>query len=131
MNIYILLILFVLLSSISYNCNINKTTGDIIKFRPPPIVFSLVWPIIFILLYLSSQEDEDNDHIYYVLIASFFLWPIGYGCGTNKTLGIYAILISLTLIFYLQNEKSNKYLSFVNTWLIFALILNCIEVQYS
>lgn len=131
MDIYILLILFVLLSSISYNCNINKNTGDIVKFRPPSVVFSLVWPIIFILLYLASQEDKENDHIYYGLIGSFFLWPIAYGCGANKTFGIYSILISLTLVFYLQNEKSNKYLSFVQTWLLFALILNCIEVQYS
>ena len=131
MDLYILLILFVLLNSISYNCNINKTTGDIVKFRPPSVVFSIVWPIIFILLYLASQEDSQNDNIYYALVGSFFIWPIAYGCGANKTLGIYSILISLTLVFYLQNEKSNKYLSFVQAWLLFALILNCIEVQYS
>ena len=131
MDLYILLILFILLSSISYNCNINKTTGDIVKFRPPSFIFSIVWPIIFILLYLASQEDAENDNIYYVLVGSFFVWPIAYVCGANKTLGIYSILISLTLVFYLQNEKSNKYLSFVQGWLLFALILNCIEVQYS
>lgn len=131
MDIYILLILFVLLTSISYNCNINKNTGDIVKFRPPSFIFSIVWIIIFILLYLASQEDPINDTIYYLLIGSFFIWPIAYGCGANKTLGIYSILISLTLVFYLQNEKSNKYLSFVQSWLLFALILNCIEVQYS
>jgi tryptophan-rich sensory protein len=131
MDLYILLILFILLSSISYNCNINKTTGDIVKFRPPSFIFSIVWPIIFILLYLASQEDAENDNIYYVLVGSFFVWPIAYGCGANKTLGNYSILISLTLVFYLQNEKSNKYLSFVQGWLLFALILNCIEVQYS
>lgn len=131
MDIYILLILFILLTSISYNCNINRTTGDLVKFRPPPFVFSIVWPIIFILLYLASQTDTDNDNIYYVLVGSFFAWPIAYGCGADKTLGIYSILISLTLVFYLQNEKSNKYLSFVQAWLLFALILNCIEVQYS
>lgn len=131
MDLYILLILFVVLSSVSYNCNINKNTGDMVKFRPPSAIFSIVWPIIFILLYLASQDDAENDIIYYVLVGSFFAWPIAYGCGANKTLGIYSILISLTLVFYLENEKSNKYLSFVKTWLLFALILNCIEVQYS
>ena len=131
MDIYILIILFILLSSISYNCNISKSAGDIVKFRPPSFIFSLVWPIIFTLLYLASQDDKDNDLLYYVLIASFFLWPISYGCGNDKTFGIYSILTSLTLVFYLQNEKSNKYLSFVHAWLIFALILNCTEVQHS
>lgn len=131
MDVYILVILFVLLSSISYNCNISKSSGDIVKFRPPSFVFSMVWPIIFTLLYLASQEDKSNDIIYYILIGSFFLWPLSYGCGNNKTFGIYSILISLTLVFYLQNEKSNKYLCFVQTWLLFALILNCVEVQYS
>ena len=131
MDVYILLILFILLSSISYNCNINKSTGDIVKFRPPAFIFSIVWPIIFTLLYLASQDDHENDVIYYLLVGSFFIWPLAYGCGANKNLGIYSILISLTLVFYLQNEKSNKYLSFVQAWLLFALILNCIEVQYS
>lgn len=131
MDLYILLILFVVLSSVSYNCNINTNTGDMVKFRPPSAIFSIVWPIIFILLYLASQDDTENDIIYYVLVGSFFAWPIAYGCGANKTLGIYSILISLTLVFYLENEKSNKYLSFVKTWLLFALILNCIEVQSS
>lgn len=131
MDIYILLILFILLSSISYNCNINKSTGDIVKFRPPSFIFSIVWPIIFTLLYLASQDDKENDVIYYLLVGSFFIWPLAYGCGANKNLGIYSILISLTLVFYLQNEKSNKYLSFVKAWLLFALILNCIEVQYT
>ena len=131
MDVYILIVLFLLLSSISYNCNINESVGNIVKFRPPGFIFSIVWPIIFTLLYLASQEDQKNDTLYYFLIGSFFLWPLSYGCGNNKSLGIYSILISLTLVFYLQNEKSNKYLCFVQSWLIFALILNCIEVQYS
>jgi len=131
MEEYILIILFVLLSAISYNCNINKSSGSLVKFRPPACVFSLVWPIIFFLLYLASKEDPDNDILYYVLVGSFFLWPLSYGCRSNKTFGIYSILISLTLLFSLQNEKSNKYLSFVHMWLLFALILNCMEVQHT
>lgn len=131
MDVYILLVIFILLSSISYNCNIGKNTGDIVKFRPPSFIFSIVWPIIFILLYFASKEDKTNDALYYLLIASFFLWPLFYGCYDNKAMGIYSILISLTLAFYLQNEKTNKYLCFVQSWLIFALILNCVEVQFS
>ena len=131
MNAYILIILFVLLSAITYNCDIKKNTGNMVKFRPPSFIFTIVWPIIFILLYLASQTDNENDNIYYALIGSFFVWPIAYGCGANKTLGIYSILLSLCLLFYLQNEKSNKYLSFVHMWLLFALILNCTEVQNS
>lgn len=131
MDIYIVIILFIILSSMSYNCNISSNTGDIIKFRPPSFVFSLVWPIIFILLYICSQEDLKNDTLYYLIIASFFLWPLSYGCSNNKTLGIYSILISLTLTLSVQSENTIKYLGFVQTWLIFALILNCIEVQYS
>lgn len=131
MDLYILIILFILLSCLSYNCNINNNTGDLVKFRPPSFIFSIVWPIIFILLYLASIEDKANDVVYYILVGSFFIWPLAYGCCSNKNLGIYSILISLTLVFYLQNEKSNKYLSFIQAWLLFALILNCIEVQHS
>lgn len=117
MDPYLIIILFILLSSITYNCNIIKKNNS-------SWVFSIVWPIIFILLYLASEEDNEQNYLYYMLLLSFFLWPLSYGCANMKDLGAYSILISLTLVFYIENEKSNKYLSFVKAWLIFALGLN-------
>ena len=125
MDIYLTIILFILLSAITYNCDISSS--NTIKFKPPSFIFSLVWPIIFVLLYLASENDPEQDNLYYFLILSFFLWPLTYGCANVKTLGVYSILISLTLVFYLENEKSNKYLSFVKTWLIFALLMNALD----
>jgi len=125
MDIYLTIILFILLSAITYNCDISS--NNVIKFKPPSFIFSLVWPIIFVLLYLASENDPEQDNLYYFLILSFFLWPLTYGCANVKTLGVYSILISLTLVFYLENEKSNKYLSFVKTWLIFALLMNALD----
>lgn len=131
MDIIIFVIIFILLSLVTYNCNINESSGSIVKFRPPSIVFSIVWPIIFILLYLAKEEDDDekDDYMYYLLFASFFLWSTSYGCANYKSLGIYAILTSLTILRMIENDNNKFYLSPIYTWLLFALLINVAEVQ--
>ena len=129
MNLIIVVILYFILSSVTTNCNINKSSGAIVKFKPPNIIFSIVWPIIFILLYLSSNETKNLDYLYYFLICSFFLWPISYGCNNFKYLGVYSILISYTILTYIQNESNSKYLPPIQTWLLLALLINLFEVQ--
>lgn len=131
MDIIIFVIIFILLSLVTYNCNINESSGSVVKFRPPSIVFSIVWPIIFILLYLAKEEDdsEKDDYLYYLLFASFFIWSISYGCANYKSLGIYAILTSLTILRMIENDNNKFYLSPIYTWLLFALLLNVVEVQ--
>jgi tryptophan-rich sensory protein len=133
MELLVVIILYVLLYSTTFNCNI-KSSSISLKIQPPPIVFSLVWPIIFGLLWYSSQYDnnKNNDYLYYLLLSSFILWPILYGCN-NKTYGIYSILLSMIILGLIFTEEltpiSYKCLIPVLVWLNFALILNCFVVQ--
>ena len=129
MDPIIVVILYFLLLSVSYNCDINKNAGKGLKFRPPGIVFSIVWPIIFYLLYLASLEHKEIDNLYYIFIATLFLWPLSYGCGKSSNLAVYSILVPLIILNYIQSEHPSKYLGPVNVWLIFALIMSCFEAQ--
>ena len=45
---------------ISYQCKMNKSDGSIAKFRPPPIVFGIVWPILYILIGLTLQSRPED-----------------------------------------------------------------------
>lgn len=133
MEILAVIILYILMYSTTFNCNLKSPSVNL-KIQPPPIVFSLVWPIIFGLLWYASEygDNKNNDYLYYLLLSSFVLWPILYGCN-NKTFGIYSIMLSMIILGLIFTEEqsgmSYKCLVPVAVWLNFALILNSFVVQ--
>ena len=126
MNPWIVALSYTLITSMMYNC--KKTQISNLNIQPPNYIFGLVWPIIFILLYFASIDSTNENNIkYYLLVFSFMLWPLSYVCFDNKFLGIFAILISLMLALMLNNDSI--FVAPVIAWLIYALILNCFEVE--
>jgi tryptophan-rich sensory protein len=128
MEYTIVILAYILLIAMMHNCNKNNLVSNL-KIQPPSIIFSMIWPLIYLLIWLSSNEYELN-YYYYLLLLSFFLWPLSYVCYNYKLFAIFAILISLSLALVILTTKS-PYIAPVIAWLIYALILNCFELQFS
>ena len=95
-------------------CNVQKTAGSTVSFRPPPFVFAIVWPILYILLGLSwyycrKINKKLTDIFYLLLNLSLSLWIFVYSCQNNKKYGIYVLLISFIFAmccYTIGDEKS-------------------------
>ena len=66
-----------------------ERSGVNVKFRPPPYVFGIVWPILYILLGLSwiNSNPDKNMNIeimFFVLSSLLAYWIVVYACQKNK-----------------------------------------------
>ncbi len=142
-NLSLLIILipliFVYIPSIFYN---TKNIGSNISFRPPPIVFALVWPILLILVGISWYLHRDINMMiniaYITLCILLGLWIILY--KYSKLAGLIDIIACLLLCLFLILYKLNvKKLSNISSylliplvlWLSFASILNITDIYNS
>lgn len=139
-------ILFLLLPAlIGYGsgmlCVIGKDAGKDVKFRPPPYVFGIVWPVLFVLFGISWVYAAKNTNNYSLCVAAYAvaaltlgLWTIVYGCFKMKKEACWVILISLAALlasFSQGNETSKILISPLIAWILFALLMNTTEVQLS
>lgn len=120
-------------------CKVGSEAGSNVPFRPPPIVFSIVWPILYLLLGISWLLARNSngfiaDLLYIVIIALLNLWIYMYSCVKDKKSAISVIVISfiatlLTCIF-VGTFWSKLMLFPLILWLAFASILNIYEVNF-
>ena len=118
-------------------CKIGKQSGEIVSFRPPAIVFSFVWPILYIMLglswYFSRQENQLLSDIFYIsLIFLLSLWIVVYSCENNKKNAIYILLLSIVFAissYTVADMKGKLLIVPLIVWLSFATLLNIFEVQ--
>ena len=64
-DICILLLPLILGYSIAALCPIKKDTGKSVAFRPNPIVFSIVWPVLFLMLgwaWMIASKNNPQNH---------------------------------------------------------------------
>lgn len=109
------------------------------SFAPPPIVFGIVWPILYILIsysiYLIVNEfnlKDQKDYLIYLIInyVSNQLFTFFFFTLKNLFLGfadaVIVLLSSLFLYYETKslNEKSSKFLIPYIIWNIFATILS-------
>ena len=89
-------------------CKLGNNAGSNVKFRPPPWVFGVVWPILFLLFGLSWAIAFRNCNNKALCMSMYTLttllrgvWIIVYGCGKSKKgaswILILAIASSLTI----------------------------------
>lgn len=119
-------------------CRLGKNTGKIVKFRPPSIVFAIVWPILYIMLGTSWMLASQGNMLWlpmilYSLLAIFLgLWIVMYGCVKSKTASAWILVVCIALVlgcFSIGNVWSKLLLAPLLAWLIFATIMNTTEVQ--
>ena len=118
-------------------CKINKNSGSNVSITPPPIVFSIVWSVLYIMLgfswYFSRQNEKELSDLFYGFLIIFLsLWIIIYSCKQNKKLAVYVLLLSFTfslLSYTVGNLESKLLIVPLIGWLLFATLLNILEVQ--
>jgi tryptophan-rich sensory protein len=120
-------------------CGVNKDSGKIVKFRPPPIVFSIVWPILYLLLGISwflAREQPNSilvDTMYLSLNLILCLWLYVYSCRKDKKNAIYVIVLSIIFAMFCYTVCENVLgkLAIVPLigWLYLATLINIFEVE--
>lgn len=120
----------------SFGCNIGKDAGKAVPFRPPGVVFSIVWPVLYILLGVSwmyaNRENVYSNIPYSILTLLLVMWIVVYGCMKNKKVGVWIISLSIlaSLYCYTVGGDISKYCILpLIVWLIFAMCLNMFEVS--
>lgn len=114
-----------------------KRSGVNIKFRPPPYVFGIVWPILYVLLGLSwiqSKQNKTADRLFFILSTLLAYWLVVYSCYNDKKNAVFvmlSILLCISLLLAIISKKSQLYLIPLGVWILFALLLSTTEVQFS
>ena len=100
-------------------------------------VFPVVWSILYILMGISSYIVRDNRelmNIYKVNLIVNLLWPIIFFLFKLKVLAFFWILILILIVGYMiykiyQENKLSSYLLIPYIlWLVFASVLNLLEL---
>ena len=103
----------------------------------PGIVFPIVWSILYIMMGISSylvKDDEDLISIYKLNLVINLAWSFIFFTFNMKLLAflwiILLIVITIYMIikFYKYNKVSAYLLVPYLLWLIFASVLNMIEI---
>ena len=123
---------------VSRFCKMERS-GVNVKFRPPPYVFGIVWPILYILLGLSwinSNPDKNmNIEIMFFILSSLLAyWVVVYACHKNKKNAVFvmlAIILNIALLMAQIPKKSQLYLVPLAVWIFFAMLLSTTELQNS
>lgn len=124
----------------SYKCHIGKSSGKTVKARPPPWVFGIVWPVLYLLLgyswVLLRKKDKSVDALFWMNIIGLVNWLIVYGCMKDKKSAVFILLgtFIIALVTWGYAIKSTVkgpmyYLAPYVGWLLFALLLNFTEVN--
>lgn len=100
-------------------------------------VFPIVWSILYILMGISSYIARNNKElmsIYKVNLVINLLWPIIFFTLNFRVFGFFWILLLILVVgymmykFYNKNKISAYLLIPYLLWLIFASILNLMEI---
>ena len=118
-------------------CGVQTSSGTVVSIRPPPFVFSIVWPILYLMLgfswfYARQNKNITSDIFYTTLILLLSVWLIVYSCKNNKKMGIYVLILSVIVSLFAcipGNFQSRILILPLIAWLIFATILNIMEVR--
>lgn len=103
----------------------------------PGFVFPIVWSILYILMGISSyivRDDKELMNIYKVNLGINILWPIIFFSLKLRVLAFFWILILILVVGYMiyrfyNKDKISAYLLIPYIlWLVFASVLNLIEI---
>ena len=110
---------------------------------PPPVVFSIVWSILYILMgvsaalvYIASPRGLKDQHLFYAgTLLLNFLWPVLFFALGLRLAALVTLLVMLalaigTVLRYRPVSKPASWLQIPYTlWLCFAFYLNLTAYQ--
>ena len=103
----------------------------------PRWIFPIAWSILYVLMGISSYFISDNKNllnIYKINLIVNLLWPIIFFLFKLKVLAFFWILILILIVgymiykFYQENKLSSYLLIPYILWLVFASVLNLLEL---
>ena len=123
---------------VSLFCKMEKS-GVNVKFRPPPYIFGIVWPILYLLLGWSwvqsnPRQNQMIDGLFFTLSSLLAVWIVVYACRKDKKNAVFvmvAILLSIAMLMVLIPKTSQLMLVPLGVWILFALLLSTTDVQNS
>ena len=105
-------------------------------FTPPPIVFAIVWPVLYILIslsfYLILKKDKLNRRYLFAYLLNYILnqsFSLFFFYLNSLLLTLYNIifLLASTILLVIETKKLNKTSFYLLIpyliWIIFATIL--------
>lgn len=125
----------------SFICGIDKTSGNNVNIRPDPVVFGIVWPILYLLLGLSwnyarntviKTGDISPDILYILLNTLLCMWIYIYSCKGLKKEGVYILILCIIAglsCFTVGNIISKLLITPLLGWLYLATLINVFEVE--
>ena len=121
--VFIIPFLFVYIPSIFFPVN---NAGSEVPFRPPGIVFAIVWPILLLLIGLSWFKNINLSIYFFILSILLGIWTVIY--NYSQLISFIEIIITLFLVLFLIFKNKLYLLIPLSLWLSFASILNGYQV---
>lgn len=109
------------------------------KAQPPPIVFAIVWPLLYIALgiaWVRSRKVKPVDAAFLLIVGSLLLWQYLFNCKGDQRWALYTLLGSMALVLatalYINRSDpvSSTLLAPLFAWLVFATMLNYSVVEH-
>lgn len=103
----------------------------------PGWIFPVVWSVLYILMGVSSYLVKDNKKLMNIYKLNLFVnltWPFIFFTFDLKVLAFFWILLLIIIVgimiyeFYKENKLAGYLLIPYILWLIFASILNLLEI---
>ena len=124
----------------SFMCKMDKSSGSNVKSRPPPFVFGIVWPILYLsigLIWVMTRKYGIMvDILMGILTVLLSLWIIIYSCKNDKRNALYVLLlinlVSLIIFGLLWSYREigpSILFTIFLAWINFAIMMNFIEVE--
>ena len=116
-------------------CDFRRSRELQAPHQPPPVVFAVVWPILYILLgaaWLKAESRKENN---YYLLLSFVLafWVVVYNCFESNAGGLVIILLSIVIVSMIMEmgTPTQRFLLLpLLIWLTYASTLNLWTVAF-
>jgi benzodiazapine receptor len=116
------------------------SAGSVVKSRPPPIVFGIIWTILYLLIgycwSLNHKANKDHDYVdflFIVLNALLVLWVIVYSIDYKLALWLIVLIILFVsyMIWYytVKHRSQGRFLLPLLIWLMFATLLGMFEIE--
>ena len=115
------------------------TSGDMKSYNGfvPGWIFPVVWSILYILMGISSylvRDNEEDINIYKTNLVVNLAWTFIFFTFNMKILAFLWILLLIAIVIYMIYKffKVNKLAAYLQIpyliWLVFASILNLLEI---